>query len=69
MSKFAKGKSWIEHRLLDELVIDEAQYQVNLVARKGTGVQGYRVTLDYVRHDGSGSVSAVTSPSFLSWEM
>ena len=58
MSKFAKGKSWIEHRLLDELVIGDTEYFVNLVARKGTGVQGYRVTVDYIRHDGSGSVSA-----------
>ncbi len=57
MSKFAKGKSWIEHRLADDLVIGGASYQVNLVARKGTGVQGYRVSLDYVRHDGGHSVS------------
>ena len=58
MSKFAKGKSWIEHRLSDDLEIGGSRYQVNLVARKGTGVQGYRVTLDYIRHDGSASVSA-----------
>jgi hypothetical protein len=58
MSKFAKGKSWIEHRLSDDLEIGGQRYQVNLVARKGTGVQGYRVTLDYIRHDGTGSVSA-----------
>lgn len=52
MSKFAKGKSWIEHRLADDLEIDGVHYIVNLVARKGTGVQGYRVTLDYVPHEG-----------------
>jgi hypothetical protein len=57
MSKFAKGKSWIEHRLADDLEVDGAQHQVNLVARKGTGVQGYRVTIDYVRHDDGASVS------------
>jgi hypothetical protein len=58
MSKFAKGKSWIEHRLVDDLEAGGAVYQVNLVARKGTGVQGYRVTIDYVRHDGGHTVSA-----------
>lgn len=58
MSKFAKGKSWIEHRLSDSLEVGGAEYQVNLVARKGTGVQGYRVTLDYIRHDGGHTVSA-----------
>ncbi len=58
MSKFAKGKSWIEHRLADDLEVAGASYQVNLVARKGTGVQRYRVSLDYIRHDGAESVSA-----------
>jgi hypothetical protein len=28
------------------------------VARKGTGVQGYRMSVDFVRHDGLQSVSA-----------
>lgn len=54
MSKFAKGKSWIEQRLADDLEIDGVHYIVNLVARKGTGVQGYRVTVDYIPHDGTG---------------
>lgn len=54
MSKFAKGKSWIEHRLADDLEIDGVHYIVNLVARKGTGVQGYRVTVDYIPHEGVG---------------
>lgn len=58
MSKFAKGKSWIEHRLADDLQIGGNNYQVNLVARKGTGVQGYRVSVDYIRHDGMETRSA-----------
>jgi hypothetical protein len=58
MSKFAKGKSWIEHRLADDLVIGGNSYQVNLVARKGTGVQGYRVSIDFIRHDGMETRSA-----------
>lgn len=62
MSKFAKGKSWIEHRLADALVVDGGTFTVNLVARKGTGVQGYRVTLDYIPHDAGDSV-AVSLPN------
>lgn len=38
MSKFAKGKSWIEHRLADALDVDGATFTVNLVARKGTEI-------------------------------
>lgn len=57
MSKFAKGKSWIEQRLASDLEIDGTHYIVNLVARKGTGVQGYRVTVDFIPHDGAAPVS------------
>jgi len=56
MSKFAKGKSWIEHRLADGLELGDTRYSVNLVARKGTGVQGFRVTLDYIPHDSGTSI-------------
>jgi hypothetical protein len=51
MSKFAKGKSWIEHRLASELRVEGRLYTVNLVARKGTGVQGFRVTVVYIPHE------------------
>lgn len=56
MSKFAKGKSWIEHRIDSDLEIDGAHYTVNLLARKGTGVQGFRVTLVYIPHQGGAPV-------------
>jgi hypothetical protein len=56
MSKFAKGKSWIEHRLADTLDVNGSSYTVNLVARKGTGVQGFRVTLDYIPHETGGTI-------------
>jgi hypothetical protein len=56
MSKFAKGKSWIEHRVESDLEVDGRHYTVNLLARKGTGVQGFRVTLVYLPHDGGESV-------------
>jgi hypothetical protein len=56
MSKFAKGKSWIEHRLADDLLLDDARFTVNLLARKGTGVHGFRVTVLFIPHEASGSV-------------
>ena len=62
MSKFAKGKSWIEHRLADALAIDGRTYTVDLIARKGTGVQGFRVTVVYLPH-GEGDPIEVVRPN------
>lgn len=56
MSKFAKGKSWIENRLSSDLELDGRHWTVNLLARKGTGVQGFRMTVVYIPHDGGGDV-------------
>ena len=56
MSKFAKGKSWIENRLDPDLDVDGMHYTVNLLARKGTGVQGFRITLVFLPHDGGEAV-------------
>jgi hypothetical protein len=56
MSKFAKGKSWIENRLSGDLELDGRHYTVNLLARKGTGVQGFRVTVVYIPHEGGPDV-------------
>jgi hypothetical protein len=56
MSKFAKGKSWIENRLDSDLEVDGARYTANLLARKGTGVQGFRMTVVFLPHDGGDAV-------------
>ncbi len=56
MSKFAKGKSWIENRLSSDMELEGGHWTVNLVARKGTGVQGYRVSVVYLPHEGGGDV-------------
>ncbi|HSJ10991.1 MAG TPA: hypothetical protein VK928_13795 [Longimicrobiales bacterium] len=63
MSKFAKGKSWIEHRLDPDLDVDGAHYTVNLLARKGTGVQGFRVTAVYLPHEGGDAVERDLPPA------
>jgi hypothetical protein len=56
MSKFAKGKSWIENRLSSDVALDGRHYTVNLLARKGTGVQGFRMTVVYIPHEGGTDV-------------
>ena len=51
MSKFSRGASaWKEHRIADALHVGGADYTVQLVARRGTGFQGYRVTLHFIPH-------------------
>ncbi|MGH7460270.1 MAG: hypothetical protein ACREMA_04490 [Longimicrobiales bacterium] len=52
MSKFSRGASaWKEYRLADRLELDGGAYTVQLVARRGTGVQGYRVSIHFIPHD------------------
>jgi hypothetical protein len=63
MSKFSRGASaWKEHRLADHLELDGSPYTVQLVARRGTGVQGYRVTVHYIPHE-SGEEVQVELPN------
>lgn len=63
MSKFAKGKSWIEHRLSSDLEVDGRHYTANLLARKGTGFAGFRVTAVFLPHDGGDAIEADLPPA------
>jgi hypothetical protein len=59
MSKFSRGASaWKEHRISDAMTLSGADYTVQLVARRGTGFQGYRVTLHFIPHEGGEEVQA-----------
>lgn len=58
MSKFAKGKSWIENRLSGDMELAGRHFTVNLFARKGTGVQGFRVSIVFLPHEGGPDVEA-----------
>ncbi|HEY8510205.1 MAG TPA: hypothetical protein VIL32_17755 [Steroidobacteraceae bacterium] len=59
MSKFSRGASaWKEHRIADRVTYDGADYTVQLVARRGTGFQGYRVSLHFIPHAGGDDVTA-----------
>lgn len=64
MSKFSRGASaWKEHRVADLLTLDGADYTVQLVARRGTGFQGYRVTLHFIPHNEGTEVEAELEPA------
>lgn len=47
----SRSSSWKEHRLADRLECDGREYSVDLVARKATGVEGWRMTLVYLPRD------------------
>jgi len=64
MTKFSRPRSWVEHRLADELEIDGARYVVELVARRGTGSAGFRVTVVFMPlGEGRGEVEAALPPA------
>ena len=44
----SRSSSWKEHRLVSRLECDGVEYSVDLVARKATGVEGWKVTLVYL---------------------
>lgn len=63
MSKFAKGKSWIEHRLTGDLEVDGRHYTANLLARKGTGFSGFRVSAVFLPHEGGAPIERDLPPA------
>jgi hypothetical protein len=54
----SRSSSWKEHRLANRLEIDGMVYSVDLVARKATGVEGWRVTLVYLPREAGDEVKA-----------
>lgn len=44
----SRSSSWKEHRLASRLACDDGEYSVDLVARKATGVEGWKMTLVYL---------------------
>ena len=57
MSKFRSGSSaWKEQRIADSAELGGVNYIVQLVARRGTGFQGYRVSLHFIPHEGGDEV-------------
>jgi hypothetical protein len=54
----SRSSSWKEHRLANRLEVDGAEFSVDLVARKATGVEGWKVTVVFLPRDGGREVKA-----------
>jgi len=54
----SRSSSWKEHRLANRLEVDGTEYSVDLVARKATGVEGWKVTVVYLPRGGGSEVKA-----------
>ncbi|HYJ80892.1 MAG TPA: hypothetical protein VEW03_14870 [Longimicrobiaceae bacterium] len=44
----SRSSTWKEHRLATRLQADGGEYSVDLVARKATGVEGWKVSVVYL---------------------
>ena len=58
----SRSSSWKEHRLANRLECDGTEYSVDLVARKATGVEGWKVTLVFLPR-GEGADIEVNLPN------
>lgn len=54
----SRSSSWKEHRLANRLECGGTDYSVDLVARKATGVEGWKVTLVYLPREIGDEVKA-----------
>ena len=58
----SRSSSWKEHRLANRLSCGGSEYSVDLVARKATGVEGWKMTLIYLPR-GEGAEVKVDLPN------
>ena len=58
----SRSSSWKEHRLANRLACNGTEYSVDLVARKATGVEGWKMTLVYLPR-GEGTEIKVDLPN------
>ena len=54
----SRSSSWKEHRLANRLEVDGREFSVDLVARKATGVEGWKVTVVFLPRGEGGEVKA-----------
>lgn len=52
----SRSSSWKEHRLANKLDCGGTDYSVDLVARKATGVEGWKVSLIYLPREAGDEV-------------
>lgn len=58
----SRSSSWKEHRLSSRLECDGTEYSVDLVARKATGVEGWKMTLVFLPR-GEGNEAKLDLPN------
>lgn len=61
MPRYRRGEQVTLH-LHDALEIDGTSYEVDLIAKRATGVRGYRVTVAFIAEEGSRNVFAELDP-------
>jgi hypothetical protein len=54
----SRSSSWKEHRLASRLDVDGVEYSVDLVARKATGVEGWKMTVVFLPRGAGDEVKA-----------
>lgn len=54
----SRSSSWKEHRLANRLDCGGTEYSVDLVARKATGVEGWKVTVVFLPREQGTEVKA-----------
>lgn len=54
----SRSSSWKEHRLVNRLDCGGEEYSVDLVARKATGVEGWKVTVVFLPREEGAEVKA-----------
>lgn len=54
----SRSSSWKEHRLVNRLDCGGVEYSVDLVARKATGVEGWKVTVVFLPREEGAEVKA-----------
>lgn len=47
----SRSSSWKEHRLANRVECGGIEYTVDLVARKATGVEGWKITVVFIPRD------------------
>lgn len=58
-----RRRDQVEATVLDELVVDGTRYGVDLIGKRATGVEGYRMTLAFLADAGEQSAFVELEPA------
>ncbi len=62
MARYRKRDA-VEMRLADDLAADGRRFTIDLIAKRATGVEGYRMTLAFLELDGDASFFVDLEPA------